>query len=96
MGGKSTFLRQNALIAIMAQTGLFVPANKSTVGIVDAVLSRVGASDDLSKNRSTFMVEMQETAAILKRATAKSFVIMDEVGRGTSTQDGKAIAQAVR
>src|SRR3546814_5486234 len=95
MGGKSTFLRQNALIAILAQAGGFVPAGSARIGIVDRLFSRVGASDNLAQGRSTFMVEMVETAAILAQATPRSFVILDEVGRGTSTYDGLAIAWAV-
>jgi DNA mismatch repair protein MutS len=95
MGGKSTFLRQNALIAVMAQAGCFVPASRATIGLVDRLFSRVGASDNLARGRSTFMVEMVETAAILAQATERSFVILDEVGRGTSTYDGLAIAWAV-
>ena len=95
MGGKSTFLRQNALIAVMAQAGCFVPAKRATLGLVDRLFSRVGASDNLARGRSTFMVEMVETAAILAQATDRSFVILDEVGRGTSTYDGLAIAWAV-
>eukprot|EP00698_Gefionella_okellyi_P013998 TRINITY_DN3869_c0_g1_i1.p1 TRINITY_DN3869_c0_g1~~TRINITY_DN3869_c0_g1_i1.p1 ORF type:complete len:811 (+),score=175.91 TRINITY_DN3869_c0_g1_i1:401-2833(+) len=95
MGGKSTFLRQNALISIMAQMGSFVPASKATIGIVDQLFCRVGASDDLSHHLSTFMVEMVETANILKQASSRSLVIMDEIGRGTSTMDGLAIAWAV-
>lgn len=95
MGGKSTYLRQNALIILMAQMGMFVPASYAHIGIVDRISSRVGASDDLSSGRSTFMVEMIETASILHLSTDRSFVILDEVGRGTSTQDGLAIAQAV-
>ncbi len=95
MGGKSTFLRQNALIAILAQAGSFVPATRATLGLVDRLFSRVGASDNLARGRSTFMVEMVETAAILAQATPRSFVILDEVGRGTSTYDGLAIAWAV-
>ncbi len=95
MGGKSTFLRQNALIAILAQSGCFVPAGRATLGLVDRLFSRVGASDNLARGRSTFMVEMVETAAILAQATERSFVILDEVGRGTSTYDGLAIAWAV-
>src|SRR6185369_12952484 len=95
MGGKSTFLRQNALIVILAQAGSFVPAARATLGLVDRLFSRVGASDNLARGRSTFMVEMVETAAILAQATERSFVILDEVGRGTSTYDGLAIAWAV-
>jgi DNA mismatch repair protein MutS len=95
MGGKSTFLRQIALIAILAQAGSFVPARKARIGIVDRLFSRVGASDNLARGRSTFMVEMVETAAILTQATARSLVILDEIGRGTSTYDGLAIAWAV-
>jgi DNA mismatch repair protein MutS len=94
MGGKSTFLRQNALIAILAQMGSFVPARSARIGVVDRVFSRVGASDDIAHGRSTFMVEMVETAAILNRATAKSLVILDEIGRGTATFDGLSIAWA--
>ncbi|MDB5680992.1 MAG: mismatch repair protein MutS, partial [Sphingomonas bacterium] len=95
MGGKSTFLRQNALIAVLAQAGSYVPATSATLGLVDRLFSRVGASDNLARGRSTFMVEMVETAAILAQATPQSFVILDEVGRGTSTYDGLAIAWAV-
>ncbi|OJF90514.1 DNA mismatch repair protein MutS [Pararhizobium antarcticum] len=94
MGGKSTFLRQNALIAIMAQMGSFVPATSAHIGIVDRLFSRVGASDDLARGRSTFMVEMVETAAILNQATDRSLVILDEIGRGTATFDGLSIAWA--
>ena len=95
MGGKSTFLRQNALIVVLAQAGSFVPAARATIGLVDRLFSRVGAADDLARGRSTFMVEMVETAAILAQATPRSFVILDEVGRGTSTYDGLALAWAV-
>jgi DNA mismatch repair protein MutS len=95
MGGKSTFLRQNALIVLLAQAGSFVPAQAATIGVVDRLFSRVGASDNLARGRSTFMVEMVETAAILAQAGPRSFVILDEVGRGTSTYDGLALAWAV-
>ncbi len=95
MAGKSTFLRQIALIVILAQMGSYVPASAATIGICDRVLSRVGASDNLAGGESTFMVEMRETASILKQATSRSLVILDEVGRGTSTFDGLAIAWAV-
>ena len=95
MGGKSTFLRQAALIAVLAQAGGFVPAARAKLGIVDRLFSRVGASDNLARGRSTFMVEMVETAAILSQASAQSLVILDEIGRGTSTYDGLAIAWAV-
>jgi DNA mismatch repair protein MutS len=94
MAGKSTFLRQNAIIAILAQMGAFVPADAAHVGIVDRLFSRVGAADDLARGRSTFMVEMVETAAILNQATGRSLVILDEIGRGTATFDGLAIAWA--
>ena len=95
MGGKSTFLRQTALIAVLAQAGSFVPAARARIGIVDRLFSRVGASDNLARGRSTFMVEMVETAAILAQASPESLVILDEIGRGTSTYDGLAIAWAV-
>ena len=95
MAGKSTYLRQNALIALLAQTGSYVPAKKAKIGIVDRIFCRVGASDNLAKGESTFLVEMMETANILRGATNKSLVIMDEIGRGTSTEDGLAIARAV-
>jgi DNA mismatch repair protein MutS len=94
MAGKSTFLRQNALIAIMAQAGSFVPAQSAEIGVVDRLFSRVGAADDLARGRSTFMVEMVETAAILNQATERSLVILDEIGRGTATFDGLSIAWA--
>jgi DNA mismatch repair protein MutS len=94
MAGKSTFLRQNALIAIMAQAGLYVPAKSAHIGVVDKVFSRVGAADDLARGRSTFMMEMVETAAILNQATERSLVILDEIGRGTATFDGLSIAWA--
>jgi DNA mismatch repair protein MutS len=95
MGGKSTFLRQNALIVVLGQAGVFVPALSARIGLVDRLFSRVGAADNLARGRSTFMVEMVETAAILAQATRRSFVILDEVGRGTSTYDGLALAWAV-
>ena len=95
MAGKSTYLRQNALIALLAQTGSYVPASSARLGIVDRIFCRVGASDNLAKGESTFLVEMTETANILHAATKRSLVIMDEVGRGTSTEDGLAIARAV-
>jgi DNA mismatch repair protein MutS len=94
MAGKSTFLRQNALLAVLAQAGSFVPATRLKLGVVDRLFSRVGASDDLSRGRSTFMAEMVETAAILTQATPRSLVILDEIGRGTATYDGLAIAWA--
>lgn len=95
MAGKSTFLRQNAIIAIMAQMGSFVPCSSAHIGIINKIFSRVGASDDLAKGRSTFMVEMVETASILNQADERSFVILDEIGRGTATFDGLSIAWAV-
>src|SRR5205823_13726500 len=95
MGGKSTYLRQTALIVIMAQMGSFVPASKTRLSVLDRVFTRIGASDNLARGRSTFMVEMTETAAILNTATEKSLILLDEIGRGTSTYDGLAIAWAV-
>jgi DNA mismatch repair protein MutS len=94
MAGKSTFLRQNALIAVLAQMGSFVPARRARIGMVDRLFSRVGAADDLARGRSTFMVEMVETAAILNQAGERSLVILDEIGRGTATFDGLSIAWA--
>ncbi|HKS63589.1 MAG TPA: DNA mismatch repair protein MutS, partial [Xanthobacteraceae bacterium] len=94
MAGKSTFLRQNALIAVMAQMGSFVPAKRARIGVIDRLFSRVGAADDLARGRSTFMVEMVETAAILNQATERALVILDEIGRGTATFDGLSIAWA--
>jgi DNA mismatch repair protein MutS len=94
MAGKSTFLRQNALIALMAQIGSFVPASRARIGIIDRLFSRVGAADDLARGRSTFMVEMVETAVILNQASERSLVILDEIGRGTATFDGLSIAWA--
>jgi DNA mismatch repair protein MutS len=94
MAGKSTFLRQNALIALMAQMGSFVPASSAHIGVVSQLFSRVGASDDLARGRSTFMVEMVETAAILNQADDRALVILDEIGRGTATYDGLSIAWA--
>jgi DNA mismatch repair protein MutS len=94
MAGKSTFLRQNALIALMAHIGSFVPADSARIGVIERIFSRVGASDDLARGHSTFMMEMLETATILNQATRRSFVILDEVGRGTATYDGLSIAWA--
>ena len=95
MAGKSTYMRQVALVTLMAQIGSFVPARSARVGVVDRIFTRIGASDDLSAGQSTFMVEMTEVAEILKHATSRSLLILDEIGRGTSTFDGMSIAQAV-
>jgi DNA mismatch repair protein MutS len=95
MGGKSTFLRQNALIAILAQSGSFVPAKEATIGIVDKIFARIGASDDLLEGDSTFMVEMREASHIIREATLRSLVLIDELGRGTATSDGLSLARAI-
>jgi DNA mismatch repair protein MutS len=95
MAGKSTYLRQVALITLLAQVGSFVPAERARLGVCDRIFTRVGAQDDLSAGLSTFMVEMAETAAILRQATARSLLVLDEIGRGTSTYDGLSIAQAL-
>ena len=95
MAGKSTYMRQTALITLMAQMGSFVPARSASIGIVDRVFTRIGASDDLASGHSTFMVEMNEMANIIRYATSSSLLILDEIGRGTSTFDGMAIARAV-
>jgi DNA mismatch repair protein MutS len=95
MAGKSTYIRQAALVTLMAQMGSFVPASRARIGVVDRIFTRIGASDDLTRDASTFLVEMNETAAILNHATKRSLVVLDEIGRGTSTFDGVAIAWAV-
>ena len=95
MGGKSTFLRQNALIILMAQSGSFVPASNCSFSPIDAIFTRIGASDDLSQDKSTFMLEMSETAHILQHATSQSLVLIDEIGRGTSAAEGLALAASI-
>src|SRR5262249_11314608 len=95
LSGKSTFIRQVALLTLLAQMGSFVPAKKARIGITDRIFTRVGASDDLGKGQSTFMVEMTEAANILNNATSRSLVILDEIGRGTSTYDGVSLAWAI-
>jgi DNA mismatch repair protein MutS len=95
MAGKSTWMRQTALIALLAQAGSYVPADRARVGLIDAIFTRIGAVDDLATGHSTFMVEMLETASVLRKATTQSLVVLDEIGRGTSTHDGMAIAWAV-
>jgi DNA mismatch repair protein MutS len=95
MAGKSTYIRQVALLVLMAQVGSYIPAAKATIGLVDRIFTRVGANDDLARGQSTFMVEMNETANILNNATPKSLIVLDEIGRGTSTFDGLSIAWAV-
>jgi DNA mismatch repair protein MutS len=95
MGGKSTYLRQTALLSVMAQAGSFVPAREAKMPVVDRIFARVGASDNIARGQSTFMIEMQETARILNTATSRSLVVLDEIGRGTATFDGLSIAWAV-
>jgi DNA mismatch repair protein MutS len=95
MSGKSTFMKQNALLVLLAQIGSYIPANSATIGIVDRIFTRISSSDDLSQGQSTFMVEMTETAYLLNNMTDRSLILLDEIGRGTSTYDGVAIAWAV-